>query len=189
MNSSANAATVICRREAERSCAGSPPSRTFESTVRAALRASSGVRSPTLPSLNRRLPTLRPPPPGRYSITQDFAPEGSTRTPKPLRLVSYAMNDLAAGCSESTVRFESFATDIGLSPVNVPMGSVATVSPPKLEILGVSGNRPDRSCGLNQGKVHARKLRYSCGKARPSNSQCVGRGFESLPRHHKNQSV
>src|SRR5207248_4154816 len=108
----------------------------FERTVCPALRASPGVRPPTLPSLKRRLPILRPPPPGRYSITQDFAPEGSMRTPNPLRLVSYAMNDLSAGFSASTVRFESFATDIRSSPAR---RADEFLSPPCRHRTGNSG--------------------------------------------------
>src|SRR6266496_5699821 len=74
---------------------------------------------------------------GRYSITQDFAPEGSTRTPKPLRLVSYAINELSPGFSASTVRFESFATDIRSPPAR---RTNEFLSPPCRHRTGNSGH-------------------------------------------------
>ena len=43
---------------------------------RAFLRASSGERTATEPITKRRLATARPPEPGRYSMIQDFAPDG-----------------------------------------------------------------------------------------------------------------
>src|ERR1700730_4093433 len=78
----------------------------------------------------RRLVTLRPPAPGRYSRMKDLRPDRIIRTPKPLTSGSKAMKGLARGSSASIACF-----------VSLELSKIATVVATEKETSGPTINR------------------------------------------------
>src|ERR1017187_1604040 len=95
---------VGAARRAAFSPATSSPSRTRARISLAALRAESGGNLAIDPSVTRLFAARGPPPCGRYSTIQLFAPAGVTRHPKPESSLSYAMYDFARVGNLSIVR-------------------------------------------------------------------------------------